>query len=42
MESDTGKGGFNPLGFYDRLAKFDSRDAAFLTSLLPGKKENET
>lgn len=41
-ESGTGKGGFNPLVFYDRLPKFDSRDAVFLTSMLPGKKENET
>jgi len=41
-EPGTGKGGFNPLGFYDRLPQFDSRDAALLTFMLPGKKENET
>jgi hypothetical protein len=41
-EAGTGKGGFNPLEFYDSLPEFDLRDAAFLTSMLPGKKENET
>jgi hypothetical protein len=41
-ESGTGKGGFNPLVFYDRLPQFDSRVVLFLTPMLSGKKENET
>ena len=28
-EPGTGKGGFNPLVFYDRLPQFDSRDGCF-------------
>ena len=38
-EPDTGKGGFNPLVFYDSLPQFDSRGAAFLTSIRPGQEE---
>jgi hypothetical protein len=40
--SGTGKGGFNPLVFYDRLPPFDSGTVLFPTLMLSGKKENET